>query len=244
MELPVRIVLRNDEGSSWAVVPALRSEPTAVTRTKALAVVAATEQLRALEAGGRLRVYYADGRLEFDRLVAASQQAAVPTATAEGVARQIRDEGKKVDKALDAGTKLLGVLTYLGVPSLASWVSPEVQSAAGKGWLAVVVATFTWSVGCTLATIIVMRSGLGGWPLAGAVGLCFVVALAIAYKLGTGALDVESELAQAGNPIEIILAFMKVAVQTYGPLGAFLGFGLGCWLGSRLAPLVSKDFLN
>jgi hypothetical protein len=244
VELPARIVQRDAQRSCWTVVPTLGSEPTAETKTKALAVAAATDQLRALESGGRLRVHYSDGRLEFDRLVTTSGAPPRPTPTVEGVARQIRAEGKTVDNGLDAGTKVLGALTYLGVPGLAAIVSPEVQSAAGKGWWAVFLATFTWSMGCTLATVVIKRSGLAGWPQAGAVGLCFVGALVIANLIGTGVLDVDSELAKAGNPIEVIIAFAKVAARTYGPVGALLGLGLGCWLGSRIAPLVSKDFLN
>jgi hypothetical protein len=104
-------------------------------------------------------------------------------------------------------------------------------------------ATFTWSVGCTLATITMKKSGLTGFPLVFALGIGFVVALGIAVWLGTGVLDVEAGLSDAGNPVEFVLTFVEVAIKTYGPIGAALGLGLGAWLGTRVAPLVDDGFL-
>jgi hypothetical protein len=158
------------------------------------------------------------------------------------VAKRIDDEGGKIDK----GFELFGAAVSAGLisPALAAMISPEVQGAMSEGWMAVFFATLTWSLGCAAAVVLAERSGLVAWPLVMAVILGFVVALGIANVLGTGVLDLGSATQGAGNPVEVLIGFAEVALQTYGPLGALVGGGVGVWLGVRAAPLFDDGFLT
>lgn len=238
-----RLVRKNETGAGWVVLAVEGGDPRRVCPTKKEAVSTATAELRGSSTGGRLRVYLGSGRLEVDRLVGSDVVAASERPPPAEVVAQVRREGEKVDSVLDAGSQALAFAGFIGVPGIAALISPEVQEAAGDGWWAVLIATFTWTAGCALAVVVWNRSGLAGWPLISATVGCFLVALGVAWILGSGVLDVESGLQTAGNPFAMVLVFVEVAVRTYGPLGALLGLGIGCWLGSRLAPLVDEGFL-
>jgi hypothetical protein len=160
-----------------------------------------------------------------------------PLEAAKAVAR----EGKHVDKGLDAVDWFLTVLGIAGAP-VSAWLNPSLQEAAGDGWIAFTLATFTWTVGCALAVVVLRRSGLNGFPLVAGVSACYVVALVFASVLGQGVLEITAPQTGLG-PLNLIATVVVAALAAYGPLGFLLGGGIGTWLGFRLSAPVTKDFL-
>lgn len=135
------------------------------------------------------------------------------------VHNQIKRDGKQMDRALDGVDVSLALLGYLGVPIGSAVIGPEVREAVDAGWVAVFVATLTWTLGCTGAVIVLRRSGLISYQLLFAVSLCFFAALAIANWLGRGVLDIEPFANSAPGPFRAFGAFIAAALVTYGWLG-------------------------
>lgn len=160
-----------------------------------------------------------------------------PLEAAKAVAR----EGKHVNKGLDAVDWFLTLLGIAGAP-ISAWLNPNVQEAAGDGWIAFTLATFTWTVGCALAVVVLRRSGLNGFPLITGVSACYVVALVFASVLGQGVLEITAPQTGLG-PLNLVATVVVAALAAYGPLGFLLGGGIGTWLGFRLSTPVTKDFL-
>ncbi|WP_419706451.1 hypothetical protein [Promicromonospora sp. NFX87] len=160
-----------------------------------------------------------------------------PLEAAKAVAR----EGKHVDKGLDAVDWFVTVLGVAGAP-VSAWLNPGLQQAAGDGWIAFTLATFTWTVGCALAVVVLRRSGLNGFPLVAGVSACYVVALVFAAVLGQGVLEIAAPQTGLG-PLNLIATVVVAALAAYGPLGFLLGGGIGTWLGFRLSAPVTKEFL-
>ncbi len=214
-------------------------------RTKREALEVATAELRAHPAGGRLRVHYADGRLENERVVAGAVRGRVAAGavarppTPQDTVGAIRREGKHVDKGLDAMDWVLTVAASLGAPT-GALLNPSIQEAAGNGWIALTLATFTWTFGCALAIVVVRRSGLTSYPLVGAVGLCYGLALLIAAGIGHGVLDINT--VEGAGPFSFLAGVVLAALEAYGPVGFLLGLGLGTWLGLRLSEHVEDGF--
>jgi hypothetical protein len=157
------------------------------------------------------------------------------------VFQQIDEEGDTIDERLSTAGKAIAIAAPVMGASISAFVSPEVHEAMSDGWLAVFFATLTFSLGCAGAMIIRRQGRLQGYPLLIAVGACFVGALAIANVLGTGVLDFESTYKTIGGPapIRLPLAFVIVALKTYGPVGTVVSGGIGAWLGHRVAPFFS-----
>ncbi|MFD6141553.1 hypothetical protein [Promicromonospora sp. NPDC060271] len=160
-----------------------------------------------------------------------------PLEAAKAVAR----EGKHVDKGLDAVDWFVTLLGVAGAP-VSAWLNPSLQEAAGDGWIAFTLATFTWTAGCALGVVVLLRSGVRGFPLVLAVGACYVVALVVASLLGQGVLEITAPQSGLG-PFNLIATVVVAALAAYGPLGFFLAGGIGTWLGFRLSPHVPKGFL-
>lgn len=243
----VRVVKSAQLGHGWSVAPSEAAEQRTVAPTKQAALEEARSQLRAA-GGGTLRVYLKNGELEYERTVAAdaSTRSRQPTETNElkpllDTYKQVKNEGKRVDRALDALDGVLGFAAFVGVPTVNAAISPEVQEALDSGWRAVFLATLTWSLGCALATVIVRRSGLRGYPLVFGVSTCFIGALLIAGFVGTGVLELQP--VEGGGPFNALASFVLSAFAAYGPLGALVGGGIGAWLGSRASSLFPERFL-
>src|SRR3546814_12859040 len=71
-----------------------------------------------------------------------------------GMLKKIDDQGDKIDNGLSL---MAALLASPGASLLAAHISPEVQSALSDGWIAVFVATLTWSLGCAIAVIILRK---------------------------------------------------------------------------------------
>lgn len=167
-------------------------------------------------------------------------------ADAESVAsvwNRIDDEGEHVDTALEGFGILLALVATVSASGVAAMVSPAVQESLENGWVAVFLATLTWSLGCAGCTVLIKRSGLGGWPLASACVGMFLAAMAVAAWLGTGYLDL-TPTTEGQNPLATLAGFARVAFEVYGPIGALLGGGVGYWLGSRFSVLFEEGFLR
>lgn len=239
-----RVVDRSEDGQEWAVRRARGAPPITTTKGKRSAIAVATAQLQAEPTGGELQIFFGDGRLESVRQIGSASGTSQPLLTeppsVREVIHQIRTEGKTVDKGLTLGLAALGIPS---VSALSAFISPEVQAAAGDGWIAVFFATLTWSLGCALAVVVVGKSGLAGWPLVVGVAIVFFVALGIAVLLGKGVLNIGMPTAPQ-NPAQTVLDFAAAAFRTYGFIGAVLGGGIGVWVGTRLSTLVPNGFMD
>jgi hypothetical protein len=160
-----------------------------------------------------------------------------PLDTVKAVSR----EGKHVNKGLDAVDWLLTALGVAGAP-VSAWLNPSLQEAAGGGWIAFTLATFTWTAGCALGVVVLRRSGLNGFPLIAGVSACYVVALVFASMLGQGVLEITAPQTGLG-PLNLIATVVVAALAAYGALGFLLGGVIGTWLGFRLSAHTSEDFL-
>ncbi len=243
----VRIVKSARLGRGWSITPSEAAEHGTVESTKQAALDEARSQLHAA-GGGTLRVYLKNGELEFERTVAAdgSNVSTLSTGHSEfkplvDIYNQVKNEGKHVDKGLDALDGVLGFAAFIGIPAVNAAISPEVQEALDSGWIAVFLATLTWSLGCALATVTLRRSGLLGYPLLFGVSACFVGALLIAGYVGTGVLELQP--VEGGGPFNTLVSFVLSALVAYGPLGALVGGGIGAWLGYRTSSLFPEKFL-
>ena len=198
--------------------------------TKTAAVDEATRQLAS--SGGVLKVYLRDGQFDFERTI-------TPPSATEDVFRQVHQEGQTIDDRLSVVGKAIAIGAPLVGASISAFVSPEVHEAMSDGWIAVFFATLTFSLGCAGATVFLRQRRLQGYPLLMAVGACFLGALGIANVIGVGVLDFESTYNTLGGPApaRLPLAFVIVALKTYGPVGTVVSGGIGAWLGYRLAPL-------
>ena len=212
--------------------------------TKPLAVAEATRQLRQHPGGGRLIIYYADGRQESERVVDSDVPAAQLGATerdlfkdALSVRDTIKREGEAVDKILGGTNSILMLLGWLiGSSAVSTIISPEVQGALGDGWPAVFFATFTFCAGVAGATTLIRKSGFKGMATVGYVVAIFAIALAVANILGSGVLEIESVLFNADDSFpERLVEVVSVAVRTYGPVGTIVSGAVGIWLGDRAA---------
>lgn len=248
MSILHRVVRADPGGVGWVVLDGSSWNVLTRARTKREAVEAATQELLHEPTGGRLQVHYADGRLESDRAInaplrqngGAPQASPLPPDLSE-TARVIAREGKHVDKGLDATDWVVTILGISGAP-VGAFLNPELQEATGGGWIAFTLATFTWTVGCALGVVTYKKGGLTGFPLLLAVSLCFGAALAIAYYLGNGVLDITAPETGLG-PFNFIATIGASAIAAYGPLGFVLSSGIGTWLGFRLSAHVDDDFL-
>jgi hypothetical protein len=239
MEGLVWVVARSDDGVSWAVREAAGGQPLATAQQKDEAVLRAATDLAKCPAGGELRVYCEDGRLE--RLVDVppareapiAQQATTRPGVAD-VAKTIDDEGEHID----TGLAILADLSVLIFGSgTSAWISTEVRTAMADGWWALFLATLTWSLGCAVIFFVLTRSKLTGWPLALACLLAFWGSSVIAAGLGTGVLDIETATSGAGNPLEALAGIALAAFVTYGIIGTITGAAVGAWLAWRSSRL-------
>lgn len=242
-----RVVKANDAGTGWVVLDGSSQQVLTHTRTKAEAVDAATRELSGGSGGGRLRVHFADGRLQSDSVIAAQPQAlhlteagAVHGPSVPNTARTIAQEGKHVNKALDAADIALLAIAAVGVP-VSALINPNVQEAAGSGWVAFMFATFTWTVGCAAAVVVMRKGGLSGWPLIGAVSLCYAGALGVAAVIGHGVLEITPQTGFGG--FNWLASVVVSAIEAYGPVGVLLGVSVGSWLGFRASAHVDDNFL-
>lgn len=233
-----RVVRKSDNGIGWVVLDGDSRQVRVHTRTKAEAVAAATEDLRGRSGSGRLVVHFADGRIERDSTLAASHLVTPEALGLNDTRRTIQREGRHVDKALDGVLILLGIV---GAP-VSAWLNPSIQEAAESGWIALTFATFTWTVGCAGAVVVLRRSGLLGAPLVTAVSACYLGALAIASFIGHGVLEIDAHTGYGGFNWLATVVFSAVAA--YGPLGVLLGAAVGTWLGFRLSIHVDQGFLS
>lgn len=133
------------------------------------------------------------------------------------------------------------ILGIFGAP-VGAVLNPELQEAAGDGWIAFTLATFTWTVGCALGVVPFKKGGLTGYPLILAVSVCFGAALGIASYIGNGVLDLIVPVTDLGW-FSFIATIAASAYAAYGPLGFVLSSGIGTWLGFRLSAQVDDDFL-
>jgi hypothetical protein len=141
------------------------------------------------------------------------------------------EEGERLNGWIDVGAPIAAALG-------AAFMSPEVATAAAYGWIAVFVATLTWSLGCAMATYFIISHRLEGWNAAAAAAASLLAALAIASGLGIGVLDIgPAELSGHGtHPVlAVLIVFGVTAFETYGYFGAILSAGIGIWLGYRAA---------
>ncbi len=229
VEVDVRWVVRAEDGGV----------PLAGFRTKREAVGEARSQLAIT--GGMLRVHYGDGRIEYERRIQGSVPRPAGASSSAAVIRQIRSEGEQIDRWLESADNAVPAAgALLGAPFVAAMMSPEVQGALGRGWLAVFVATLAWSLGVALNTALVRKSGGMSTPVAATMVVVFAATQVIALILGIGALDLEFS---AGNPWTVLLRITQAAFETYGPVGALLGAGLGYWLGYRATDLIPEDWV-
>lgn len=231
-----RVVTTDPDSAGWLVLDGDDQQVVVRTRTRQEAVEAATEELKRQPAGGRLQVRDADGRVEIDQAIASP---GAPSLAETG--RVIAREGKHVDKGLDALDWVAGFLGIVGAP-FGALMNPELQDAAGSGWIALTFATFTWTVGCALAVVVISKSGLGGFPLVGAVSVCFAAALLIAWVIGQGVLDISAPQTGLGA-FNFIATIIVSAYAAYGPVGLLLCGGIGAWLGVRVSAHVEDGFL-
>ena len=107
----------------------------------------------------------------------------------------------------------------------------------GTSWMAIFLGTLSWSAGVAGGTYFIESRKLQGPEAVGAAGGCLLVALGLAYALGTGVLDVEAQWVEGGGHpwVRVILAFAFAAVLAYGPLGALVSAAIGVWVGHRIA---------
>lgn len=238
-----RVVDRTDD-DRWAVRAGEGLPPILTTRLKKEAVAAAKEQISTAGDGGELRIYFASGLLErVDR--SSTSPATESPVEGSGILapelvatyKQVKREGKHIDKGLE----LLSSLVATGlVPIIAAGISPEVQTAMSEGWWAVFLATLTWSLACAGIVVLITRSSFKGMALATACVVVFLVSWGFAAYLGTGVLDLSEADTGNGSPPAMLAGFVMYAMQTYGVFGAFIGGGVGAWLGFRVAPLVDE----
>lgn len=248
MSVMHRVVRVDPNGAGWAVFDGYDQKVLERTQTKEQAVEAATQELLHEPIGGRLRVHDAHGQLESDRAIApplndpaAARQASPASPDISETARNIAREGKLVDKGLDATDWIVTVLGALGAP-IGALLNPNLQEAAGAGWVALTFATFTWTVGCAFAVVVIRKSGLIGFPQVLWVSLSYAGALLLASGIGAGVLDISN--AQTGlGPFNFIATIIAAALSAYGPVGLLLCGGIGTWLGFRLSTHFDEGFL-
>ena len=94
---------------------------------------------------------------------------------------------------------------------------------------------------CAAAVVVVRKGGLGGWPLVGAVSLCYAGALGVASAIGHGVLEITPQTGFGG--FNWLASVVVSAVEAYGPAGVLLGAGVGSWLGFRASAHIEDNFL-
>ncbi|GAB2761838.1 hypothetical protein GCM10027020_12670 [Nocardioides salsibiostraticola] len=238
-----RVVKANDADTGWVVLDGSSQQVLTHTRTKREAVDAATRELSGGSGGGRLRVHFADGRLQSDSVITAQPQAlhlsgagAVDDPSVTNTARTIAQEGKHVNKALDAAD-----IALVAIAAVSALINPNVQEAAGSGWMAFMFATFTWTVGCAAAVVVMRKGGRGCGPLILAVSLCYAGALGVAAVIGHGVLEITPQTGFGG--LNWLASVVVSAIEAYGPGGVLLGVSVGSWLGFRASAHVDDNFL-
>jgi hypothetical protein len=159
----------------------------------------------------------------------------LPQPAAPGIP-EFKEEGERLNVWIDFG---LPIAAAIGAP----FFSPELVKEAEGGWIAIFVATLTWSLGCAIATysIIGHRLGLRTGFLA-AVG-SLLGAWFFASMLGVGVLNIDMEELKPrgggghvwGWGFQVLWEFFSTAVITYGPFGTIVSGGIGIWIGYRAA---------
>lgn len=227
-----------------------RGVPERATRlpTKKEAVAEATRQLRETPNGGRLIIYYADGRPQSDRILQGTLRAGATTVPAPepqghaGAASQViafAEELKSVDKALSHIEKGIAVLAIIAGPLVSAAVKDPVRDAVSDGSVAVFLATLTFCLGVAIATTMV---SLYGWAAQSAYWILasFFVSLSVATWVGTGVLGIESTLTQPGlSAPQRIIGIVETAIATYGWAGMLISLFVGWRLGRFVAKRVS-----
>lgn len=152
---------------------------------------------------------------------------ASPLTPARDAVIQIHGEGKAVDKGFEWGADF-AVIAFGSATS--AFIAPPVLEAARSGWIAVALATFTWTVGwCAIWFLAFSGRANGAGLFMGAGPLVFFLSASIATLINRG------ELALARDGSISLAGIVDNAMDAYGPLGAVLGLGIGMWIGSRLA---------
>lgn len=225
----------------WVVSEAASAQELRRFATKAEAEAFARSTLSLDRAGGGLTVYRKDGTLIRRVQISGTGGGVVVPAAGDvsllGAGRdavtQIRREGKHVDRGLEWGADLLPLVLGPLVPAV---IAPTVLEASGRGWWAVALATFTWTVGWAAIWFFALGGYANGAPLfMGAGPVLFLVSASIATWIGQG------ELALVRDGSVSLSGIVNNAIDAYGALGAALGFGIGFWIGSRVARHFPKE---
>ena len=217
----------------WVVRGTAPGEPVLSFATKAKAEAHARLALSTSEAGGTLALHRIDGSLIRRVTVVGTGPAPPrpgtpsPFVAGRNAVTQLRHEGENVDKGLDWGVDLLLIMFGSVLPA---FIAPTVLDAAGSGWVAVALATFTWTVGWSAIWFLAFSGRANGAPLFFGAGLAlFFVSSSIATVIGEG------ELTLTRDGTMTLAGIVNNAIDAYGLIGAALGFGIGVWIGSRLA---------
>lgn len=227
-------------GAGWIVRGVGPNEPVHSFATKSEAEAHARLALATSELGGVLALYRVDGslirRIRIRGVAPASPGLAPigpsPDDAGRNAVAQIYKEGKQVDRGLDWGVDLLVVAFGSAFSAL---VSSTVLQAAGSGWVAVALATFTWTAGCATIWFLAVSGRANGAPLFMGLGpIVFFVSASVATVIGRG------ELALMRDGTVSLAGIINNAFDAYGPFGAFIGLGIGVWIGSRLAQQFPK----
>lgn len=225
--MAIDLVLRADpERGGWLVGPVDGSEESAWFRLKADAEDHGRRSLGS-SSGGVLAIYGQNGKLQREVRVAGSASWALPTSfsRASGLAKQVKQEGERVDEGLGWAVDVFALLGFAGIAG----VSAELMDDVSNGWIAVTAATFTWTVGIAIIAFLFFSQVVVGAPLYGLAPAIFFVTWQISGLLGTGQLPIMRDgVISVGGVAEN-------AIAAYGPVGALLGVGLGTWLGHRAA---------
>lgn len=144
------------------------------------------------------------------------------------------DEGKEQAENINHALEWVAVLLplLLGPAATAALLSASVQEAAKDGWLAVFLATLTWSLGVGLTTLFVLEGKLQGYNLVFASLGCFIGASVVSGMLGIGYIDVLNQPSGLAPPLRLAW-IAKEAVASYGFVGALMGAAVGVFVGYR-----------